>query len=200
MKKVSLRKISLILGLMLFCATTALGYIGYSPTFVKGDSMSDFTTNKLQADAQKNALFLQKANKYLATRPKPIPVTLTVDPDPKVTVESIPREYGWFGFLYHGPEKVTELWIVGDKLNSNHLAWNTLYAYSGSLKSNPQQGLIGTYINNDASNDSWAGDWNTPQLWGAVTITNVTGDIVSFSTVSGVNGTFNLTTHAWTTN
>jgi hypothetical protein len=194
------RKISLIFVLMLFSTVTTLGLINNSPTSVKGNS-SDFTAHKRQLIAQSKAQRLKQANQYHATHPNTNPIIVTMGPDPQIKAERIPPEIGWgLGWLLTGPYNVSELWIVGDKPYNKMKMWNPYYAYSGNLKANPQQGFIGTFVLNGASDESLTDTWNTPQLWGSVTITYVTCDLVSFFCAdSGVNGTFNLTTHEWKT-
>lgn len=162
---------------------------------------SDYTAQKLQTLSQENTKLMQQANQYHAAHPASSPETIPMAPDPKQKVERIPQDAGWgIGWLYNGPYNVSELWIVGDKPNYEQHSWNSSYAYSGSLKDNPQQGFIGTFVMNGASDNSWSGNWNTPKLWGSVKITDVSGDIVSFVTDSGATGTFNLDTHEWKTN
>lgn len=200
MKIVSLRKISVILGLMLFSTVITLGLINHNPTYAKGDSMSDFSAKKMQVLDQIKAKTIERGKEYSKTHPI-ISQKLPVPPDPKLEPKRIPPDEGWqIEWLYNGPYRVSELWLVGDKLNCENNDWNNAFAYSGSLNANLQQGFIGTFVRGGTSDQSWTGTWNTPQLWGSVKITNVTGNIVSFVTDSGVKGTFNLDTHKWKTN
>ncbi len=145
-----------------------------------------------------NTILVNKAALAKTSTIKITPKVYPMPPDPKLQPQSIPP-YDWqIGALLNGPSKVNSLWIVGDK-QDKYFGWNTAYAYSGSLKSNPDQGFIATTILDDNTNSNWSGVWNTPSTWGSVTITNVTGNIASFTTGQGIAGTFNLDTHEWKT-
>ncbi len=97
-------------------------------------------------------------------------------------------------WLSRQPYTIATVWRVGDQPDLWRHVWDPAYAFSGSPKNNPPQGFIGTFAGNGASG---RGVWKTPGLWGSVSITNVRGDIVSFTASSGLKGTFNLDTHAW---
>lgn len=201
MKISTVRKKILTVSLLLAGAIASFVITNYVPKTVNASNMyTDFTAKKLTKAAQENDRLKEQAKEYQATHPNTDPVLLPMGEDPKQKIERIPPEMGWgIGWLVNGPLKVSELWITGDKPNYEHRSWNTSYAYSGSLKENPQQGIIGTFVMNGASDPSWSGNWKTPQLWGSVKITNITGEIVEFDTESGIKGTFNLTTHEWKT-
>ena len=205
MKIVSRRNVFIILGLMIFTAIATLSFINYkSASAAKGISQADFVKNK-EARAIQEKIEAQKlGDEYRATHPIVAQAPLPKTPDPKTQPQRIPMEHAQLGYSFTAFNNILALWRVGDKPSSDQVIWDPSFAYSGSLKANTKQGFIATYIMDGevdqvADNATWAGYWSTPQLWGAVTITNVVGDIVSFSTESGVNGTFNLITHAWKT-
>jgi len=189
----------IISALVILGVATTLGVTGSITKSVNATSMyTDFTAQKITRLNQETEKFVEQTKQYQATHPSSNVVRTPMAADPKQKVERIPADVGWgFGFLSHGPYKVSELWIVGDKPNYNQYSWNPYYAYSGSLEDNPNQGIIGTFVMNGASDTSTTGVWSTPELWGSVSITNITGNIIDFTTDSGVKGTFNLETHEW---
>ncbi|AFM42920.1 hypothetical protein Desaci_4055 [Desulfosporosinus acidiphilus SJ4] len=202
MKIQSLFRKRLFISLMAITAVIALGLTAFIAQNANARStFSDFTANKIARLNQETAKHVDQARQYQATHPNNNPEILPMGSDPKQKAERIPPDIGWgIGWLYNGPYNVSELWIVGDKPNNEQRSWNPSYAYSGSFKDNPKQGFIGTFVMNGASDHSWSGNWKTPQLWGSVRITNVTGSVISFNSDSGVTGTFDLETHEWKTN
>lgn len=191
----------LIKSLVLIVTIAMLGFSIYYPKSTNATSMySDFTAKKLDRLAQEYAQHREQARQYQTTHPNNKSVfSIPMGADPRQKIERVPEQYWQIGWLFNGPYNVSELWIVGEKPYFEQNAWNPAYAYSGSLKDNPQQGFIGTFVMNGASDHRWSGIWKTPQPWGSVKITNVTTDLASFVTDLGVNGTFNLDTHEWKT-
>ncbi len=69
--------------------------------------------------------------------------------------------------------------------------------YAGAYKANPQQGLIiEAQLNSDTCASSAPGFqsayYRTPTQQGAVTLTKIVGDTVTFTTASGGSGTFDF--------
>lgn len=193
---------SLIVCLILTGTITMIGLKYFSKSVDAKSKHSVFMQNKIDKLNQIKTQALERAQQAYAANPNKKTAELQpMGSDPKTKVERIPSDIGWgIGWLTNGPYNTSELWIVGNKPNYKQKTWNTSYAYSGRFKDNPKQGFIGTFVMNGASDNSWSGNWKTPQLWGSVKITNVSGNIVSFSTDTGVKGTFNLNTHEWKTN
>ena len=128
-------------------------------------------------------------------------VSYPMESNPNDQPELIPFS-GWEGIsiLFDGPGNVSTLWLVGDLPDYQVNVWEPAYVYSGCLKDNTAQGFIAALIEDNSSNESWTGTWNTPGLWGSVTITSANINTVSFTTTSGVSGTFSLNTHVWSKN
>jgi len=166
-----------------------------------GSIFTTFTADKLSKINQLNSQALAKAQEANSANPNNVSnaVILPMQSDPGEKIHRLPPDLGWgISWLSTGPYKVSELWVVGDKPDYDTKSWNSAYAFSGNFKDNTNQGVIGTFVLNGASDKNWSGEWKTPGLWGSVTITNVVGDIISFNTENGVTGTFNFDTHVWT--
>lgn len=87
--------------------------------------------------------------------------------------------------------QVTTLWR--DARNNRHLI-----IYAGFMRDDPTQGFIDVLDFNECTGEYGApGDFDTPTKVGALTLTEVQGDIVSFSYPGG-HGTFNLGSHRFT--
>jgi len=66
---------------------------------------------------------------------------------------------------------------------------------AGAEQSDPSRGLLWV---DTATGSTWTGEWVAPGTTGAITITRISGTVVSWTSRSGVSGTFDLATHAWT--
>jgi len=133
--------------------------------------------------------------------PAPRPTALTApgapmppDPHDKPRPLSPPWPSGWPA---NGPYNLLSLWVAGDRPDYPRHVWDTAYAFSGNVKTDPRQGFIGTSVPGGPAPDDWSGIWKTPGPWGAVKITGISGNVVDFTTHLGITGVFNLDNHAW---
>lgn len=80
--------------------------------------------------------------------------------------------------------------------------WSNAYGYesiiidAGALADDPSQGLLIIWLQNTCTGKENRGVFLIPQKVGSLTLTSVTGNIVSFTFQSG-KGTFDLQTHSF---
>lgn len=106
------------------------------------------------------------------------------------------------------------VWEAGSEHNTNYTVWDPIFVYTGlsahgqteqlyQLPSGQSMPTAGTPTISIFANSSQPsilasqGTWTCPQTIGLITITGVSGSVVSFTSVSNVSGTFELSTHQW---
>ena len=73
---------------------------------------------------------------------------------------------------------------------------NEVLVLGGYKRSNPEQGMIDVQVL-DQNNAPWSGEFLAPGQTGAITITNVQGTIIKWTSSSGASGSFNLASDKW---
>lgn len=159
-----------------------------------------------KAQEDRDAWATAQAKPYATTVMTPVdlrvwgtPVPPGFIPDEAKAVRPLSREsvVGIMGM----PKNLTSVWRVGVVPHPDGLDHGTILVYAvGSTDAQPAAigrllfgnlpGRIGRQYN---------GYWESPRDIGEITITNVSGwnGIVSFTTSSGQQGTFNLATETW---
>jgi hypothetical protein len=66
---------------------------------------------------------------------------------------------------------------------------------AGAEASDRSKGLLWV---DTVAQSGWTGEWVAPGTTGAITITRISGLVVSWTSRSGMAGTFDLATHGWT--
>lgn len=128
---------------------------------------------------------------HLAQQPRtyaPAPAPTPKPPANIAPVQSWPGGYWGIAALDHGQYHVTDLWHF-DYHQDLTGGWNDVFLFSGTLSSDPTQGVIGEFTLN-------GGDfhvWNVPDTTSNVHIVSVNGRIIKFS-ADKQSGVFNLLT------
>lgn len=153
--------------------------------------------------ALEDTAILQTANALPTFTPLP---TLTATPErwtsiltpiPTMTIRHLTgnfREHPSF-------RTATDVWLIGSVPSRDGLGQNGVFVYA----SPPDGGYAATLAlitlgyENSAEGEKYSGVWIAPRNIGTIMITGVTGidGIVSFTTSTGVIGTFDLATKQW---
>ena len=195
------RKISIILGLMLFSAVTTLGLVNYCPASVQGASinMAKVFARKRQAEIQRSADALARAKEYSKTHPIIINTRIGPMPPPPDMNNKIERiDHTMIG--NHAFDGADCIWLDGHWYDSTTGLAENKYVMSGDADQN-QPPAIEVYNVNRTPGEEGIGwvDYPCPNKIGHITITDITndGNIVHFNSSKGDSGTLNLQTHQW---
>jgi len=154
--------------------------------------------NKLQILQQREAAMLAK----MASLPHDIThlglsgPPLLPEPSWAATVEEVPAIN-----RMDGPSilrSADSVWQDGSVPEHDASVWDPYFVWSAST---PQGPVLGTYVENALSPATAASAdavYQCPRSIGQLTITDITGSTVTFRSSSGVFGSFDLSTHAWT--
>jgi hypothetical protein len=146
-------------------------------------------TSSSTFQAQKQALLTQSINQALHHTEKAVDVGIThwkapspqPIPWPTVPMALVTPMIGnnaWLAGLY--PGTMDEVWVM-----------------AGASKTNPNIGILNVLVVDTMSPAPWTGEFLTPQATGTLSITDIHGETVTWTSTSGLNGTFNLSTHVW---
>jgi hypothetical protein len=108
----------------------------------------------------------------------------------RVSANKIQQGNGWR--QVHAMRYAHSAWMDGEGQDDGF--WEPFYVWTGS---DPDHPVIGTYLLNGSKR--WNAVYDCPRSVGVLTITGIdeSGTLVSFTSTSGVNGTFHLITHRW---
>lgn len=175
--------------------------------------------SQLKLQAVQNSYATVQARPYATSVITPYPTNLIATPQPDgylpPEVQGIHQlSTGALAGIIGLPHPITSVWGVGGIPSPTHRGYGALIVDAwgpGWYGPNPTIGrmlfsqdempVIGNQVN-PAWGTTYNMAWGCPKAIGQITITNVTGQNgdVSFTSSSGVSGTLNMATGAWTFN
>jgi len=167
----------------------SLGIIGLSKGFSDATTVQGFSQQKQQRFQQ---YINQAKNNTNIPIDHPIGVVSLAPTKPSPIQGTAP-----FGFVEPAITQTTAWFWRRYPGSSVQDLSSGIIVVSGSVPNTPTQGEFGVWVTNMSPAPAWQGQFVAPGSTGPISINSFQGQIATWTSASGEQGTFNIASHVW---